>query len=108
MFLDWLVDRRHCSLKWQNAVMAVREKINAALQDMPENDEIKQLLRGSCQSLSGLIDSNLICLCICFRMSYMYSVISYATGWVKEKTPNQYENLITGCVMGIGFELILI
>ncbi|KAK3559656.1 hypothetical protein QTP86_013613 [Hemibagrus guttatus] len=45
--LDWLVDRRHCSLKWQNAVMAVREKISAALQDMPENDEIKQLLRGS-------------------------------------------------------------
>ncbi|KAG7325099.1 hypothetical protein KOW79_011415 [Hemibagrus wyckioides] len=45
--VDWLVDRRHCALKWQNAVMAVREKINAALQDMPENDEIKQLLRGS-------------------------------------------------------------
>ncbi|XP_060714568.1 CDK5 regulatory subunit-associated protein 3 [Tachysurus vachellii] len=45
--LDWLVDRRHCPLKWQNAVMAIREKINAALQDMPENEEIKQLLRGS-------------------------------------------------------------
>ncbi|KAB5555569.1 hypothetical protein PHYPO_G00035680 [Pangasianodon hypophthalmus] len=45
--LDWLVDRRHCSLKWQNAVMLIREKINAALQDMPENEEIKQLLMGS-------------------------------------------------------------
>uniref|UniRef100_A0AAR2IY57 CDK5 regulatory subunit associated protein 3 n=1 Tax=Pygocentrus nattereri TaxID=42514 RepID=A0AAR2IY57_PYGNA len=45
--LDWLVDRRHCSLKWQSAVMAIREKINAAIQDMPENDEIKQLLSGS-------------------------------------------------------------
>ncbi|XP_062859140.1 CDK5 regulatory subunit-associated protein 3 isoform X2 [Trichomycterus rosablanca] len=44
---DWLVDRRHCSLKWQSAVMAIREKINAALQDMPENEEIKQLLKGS-------------------------------------------------------------
>ncbi|XP_060795882.1 CDK5 regulatory subunit-associated protein 3 [Neoarius graeffei] len=45
--LDWLVDRRHCSLKWQNAVLTIREKINAALQDMPENEEIKQLLMGS-------------------------------------------------------------
>uniref|UniRef100_A0AAR2KZB1 CDK5 regulatory subunit associated protein 3 n=1 Tax=Pygocentrus nattereri TaxID=42514 RepID=A0AAR2KZB1_PYGNA len=46
-YLYWLVDRRHCSLKWQSAVMAIREKINAAIQDMPENDEIKQLLSGS-------------------------------------------------------------
>ncbi|XP_030629559.1 CDK5 regulatory subunit-associated protein 3 [Chanos chanos] len=45
--LDWLVDRRHCSLKWQNAVMVIREKINAAIQDMPESEEIKQLLSGS-------------------------------------------------------------
>lgn len=45
--LDWLLDRRHCNLKWQNAVKAIREKINAAIQDMPENEEIKQLLSGS-------------------------------------------------------------
>uniref|UniRef100_A0A6Q2X3N1 CDK5 regulatory subunit associated protein 3 n=1 Tax=Esox lucius TaxID=8010 RepID=A0A6Q2X3N1_ESOLU len=45
--LDWLVDRRHCSLKWQNAVMTIREKINTAMQDMPENEEIKKLLSGS-------------------------------------------------------------
>ncbi|XP_028989046.1 CDK5 regulatory subunit-associated protein 3 isoform X2 [Betta splendens] len=45
--LDWLVDRRHCNLKWQNAVKSIREKINAAIQDMPENEEIKQLLSGS-------------------------------------------------------------
>ncbi|KAF4106496.1 CDK5 regulatory subunit-associated protein 3 [Onychostoma macrolepis] len=45
--LDWLVDRRHCTLKWQSAVMTIREKINAAIQDMPENEEIKQLLSGS-------------------------------------------------------------
>ncbi|XP_036406392.1 CDK5 regulatory subunit-associated protein 3 [Megalops cyprinoides] len=45
--LDWLVDRRHCSLKWQTAVTAIREKINTAIQDMPENEEIKQLLSGS-------------------------------------------------------------
>uniref|UniRef100_A0A672U9L1 CDK5 regulatory subunit associated protein 3 n=1 Tax=Strigops habroptila TaxID=2489341 RepID=A0A672U9L1_STRHB len=45
--LDWLVDRRHCNLKWQSQVLAIREKINAAIQDMPENQEIKQLLDGA-------------------------------------------------------------
>ncbi|NXJ39567.1 CK5P3 protein, partial [Ciconia maguari] len=44
---DWLVDRRHCNLKWQSQVLAVREKINAAIGDMPENEEIKQLLAGA-------------------------------------------------------------
>ncbi|XP_034715556.1 CDK5 regulatory subunit-associated protein 3 [Etheostoma cragini] len=45
--LDWLLDRRHCNLKWQSAVKDIREKINAAIQDMPENEEIKKLLSGS-------------------------------------------------------------
>ncbi|KAL6094508.1 cdk5rap3 [Pungitius sinensis] len=45
--LDWLLDRRHCNLKWQTAVKDIREKINAAIQDMPENEEIKHLLSGS-------------------------------------------------------------
>ncbi|XP_037547579.1 CDK5 regulatory subunit-associated protein 3 [Nematolebias whitei] len=45
--LDWLLDRRHCNIKWQSAIKTVREKINAAIQDMPENEEIKQLLSGS-------------------------------------------------------------
>ncbi|XP_062993814.1 CDK5 regulatory subunit-associated protein 3 [Elgaria multicarinata webbii] len=45
--LDWLVDRRHCSLKWQGQVRTVREKIATAIQDMPENEEIRQLLAGS-------------------------------------------------------------
>ncbi|XP_070783355.1 CDK5 regulatory subunit-associated protein 3 isoform X3 [Enoplosus armatus] len=48
--LDWLLDRRHCNLKWQSAVKSIREKINAAIQDMPESEEIKQLLSGSCRS----------------------------------------------------------
>uniref|UniRef100_A0A2I2YSV1 CDK5 regulatory subunit associated protein 3 n=1 Tax=Gorilla gorilla gorilla TaxID=9595 RepID=A0A2I2YSV1_GORGO len=39
--LDWLVDRRYCNLKWQSL------KINAAIQDMPESEEITQLLSGS-------------------------------------------------------------
>ncbi|XP_006833722.1 PREDICTED: CDK5 regulatory subunit-associated protein 3 [Chrysochloris asiatica] len=45
--LDWLVDRRHCNLKWQSLVLTIREKINSAIQDMPENTEIAQLLSGS-------------------------------------------------------------
>ncbi|NWR38211.1 CK5P3 protein, partial [Tachuris rubrigastra] len=45
--LDWLVDRRHCSLRWQSQVQLIRQRIDAAIQDMPENQEIKQLLEGS-------------------------------------------------------------
>ncbi|XP_035695000.1 CDK5 regulatory subunit-associated protein 3-like [Branchiostoma floridae] len=45
--LDWLVDRRHCNRQWQAAALVVREKINAAIQDMPEVQEITQLLQGT-------------------------------------------------------------
>lgn len=45
--LDWLVDRRHCTLKWQNKVQQIREKINQALQDMPEHEDIRKLLSGT-------------------------------------------------------------
>lgn len=50
--LDWLLDRRHCDLKWQNDALEVREKINAAIQDMPPVDEITELLSGSCEYFS--------------------------------------------------------
>ncbi|EPY87196.1 CDK5 regulatory subunit-associated protein 3 [Camelus ferus] len=55
--LDWLVDRRHCNLKWQSLVLTIREKINAAIQDMPESEEIAQLLSGSFE-LSSLLVRN--------------------------------------------------
>ncbi|XP_071433375.1 CDK5 regulatory subunit-associated protein 3 isoform X2 [Pithys albifrons albifrons] len=45
--LDWLVDRRHCSLRWQSQVQLIRQRIDVAIQDMPENQEIKQLLDGA-------------------------------------------------------------
>eukprot|EP00057_Strongylocentrotus_purpuratus_P011454 XP_011665928.1 PREDICTED: CDK5 regulatory subunit-associated protein 3 isoform X1 [Strongylocentrotus purpuratus] len=45
--LDWLIDRRHVNLKWQSAALVVREKINHAIQDMPEVEEIKKLLAGT-------------------------------------------------------------
>ncbi|XP_062364268.1 CDK5 regulatory subunit-associated protein 3 [Cinclus cinclus] len=45
--LDWLLDRRHCGRRWQAQVQQVRERIQGALQDMPEHPEIRELLQGS-------------------------------------------------------------
>ncbi|XP_064472061.1 CDK5 regulatory subunit-associated protein 3-like isoform X2 [Ornithodoros turicata] len=45
--LDWLISRRHCNKDWQAKALTVREKINAAIQDMPEVDEVTNLLSGT-------------------------------------------------------------
>jgi len=45
--LDWLVSRRHCEKTWQETVLPIREKINHAIQDMPEHPEIVRLLSGA-------------------------------------------------------------
>uniref|UniRef100_A0A1B6L5Z9 CDK5 regulatory subunit-associated protein 3 n=1 Tax=Graphocephala atropunctata TaxID=36148 RepID=A0A1B6L5Z9_9HEMI len=45
--LDWLISRRIVSSEWQKSVLPVREKINAAIQDMPQHPEIAQLLSGA-------------------------------------------------------------
>ncbi|XP_063827654.1 CDK5 regulatory subunit-associated protein 3 [Ostrinia nubilalis] len=44
---DWLVSRRHVNKEWQKNILAVREKINNAIQDMPAHDDIATLLSGS-------------------------------------------------------------
>lgn len=44
---DWLVSRRHVNKEWQKNILAVREKINNAIQDMPAHDGIAALLSGS-------------------------------------------------------------
>ncbi|XP_028026242.1 CDK5 regulatory subunit-associated protein 3 [Bombyx mandarina] len=44
---DWLISRRHVSKDWQKNVIAVREKINNAIQDMPAHQDIAALLSGS-------------------------------------------------------------
>lgn len=46
--VDWLIDRRHCNIKWQTSAEIVKEKIANALQDMPSTPEMKKLLEGSC------------------------------------------------------------
>ncbi|CAI4225172.1 unnamed protein product [Auanema sp. JU1783] len=45
--LDWLISRRHCNKHWQKDALVIREKIKHAIQDMPENDRIINLLQGS-------------------------------------------------------------
>lgn len=45
--VDWLVSRRHVQKDWQTEVQAVRIKINAAIQDMPEHPEVTRLLSGT-------------------------------------------------------------
>ncbi|XP_023934822.1 CDK5RAP3-like protein [Bicyclus anynana] len=44
---DWLISRRHVNKEWQKSVLAVREKINNAIQDMPVHEDIAALLSGS-------------------------------------------------------------
>lgn len=45
--VDWLVQHRHCKKDWGENLAKIRRKIRAALKDMPENEDIKQLLVGS-------------------------------------------------------------
>ncbi|KAH9368846.1 hypothetical protein HPB48_004345 [Haemaphysalis longicornis] len=52
-FPDWLISRRHCNKDWQDKALVVREKINAAIQDMPEVEEITNLLAGTSSGLFG-------------------------------------------------------
>jgi hypothetical protein len=44
---DWLVSRNHCTKEWPEKIGAVRQKINAAIKDMPENATIAKLLVGA-------------------------------------------------------------
>nr|CAG4644037.1 EOG090X07S9 [Lepidurus arcticus] len=45
--LDWLLSRRLCPKTWHDQALSIREKINAAIQDMPEHKDITQLLSGT-------------------------------------------------------------
>nr|CAG4640940.1 EOG090X07S9 [Eulimnadia texana] len=45
--LDWLISRRHCQKTWAQQIPQVREKINSAIQDMPEHEGITKLLAGT-------------------------------------------------------------
>jgi len=45
--VEWLISRRHVNRDWPDHVQKVREKINNAIQDMPEHPEIIKLLSGT-------------------------------------------------------------
>nr|CAG4646332.1 EOG090X07S9 [Macrothrix elegans] len=45
--LDWVISRRHCSKTWPQQITQIREKINSAIQDMPEHKGITKLLTGT-------------------------------------------------------------
>lgn len=45
--VDWLVQHRHCKRDWGENLAQIRRKIKAALKDMPESEDIKELLIGS-------------------------------------------------------------
>lgn len=42
------MSRKHCKKDWRSHIQPIREKINTAIQDMPENKEIIKLLSGTC------------------------------------------------------------
>jgi len=45
--LDWLVQHRHCKKDWGQNLASIRRKIKTAIKDMPESDQIRELLLGS-------------------------------------------------------------
>jgi len=45
--LDWLISRHICNRDWHDKVVSIREKIGKAMEDMPENDAMKELLTGT-------------------------------------------------------------
>ena len=46
-FLDWFVSRKHCNKDWSDGLSQIRGRILQALQDMPENPEVANILRGN-------------------------------------------------------------
>jgi len=59
--VDWLISRRICSREWHENAVKIREKIGEAMQDMPENDAMKELLIGThinyfhCQKIINIL-----------------------------------------------------
>jgi len=44
---DWLISRRHINRNWSNDILNIRKKINNAIKDMPEHEELRELLAGT-------------------------------------------------------------
>lgn len=46
---EWLISRRIVDKNWQRNIKEIRNQINGALLDMPGNQELIELLSGSCE-----------------------------------------------------------
>ncbi len=57
--------------------MTNREKINAAIQDMPENEEIKQLLSGSCKKKNIIIIQKVYFSYVITHILFLFADIHY-------------------------------
>ncbi|KAK3578328.1 hypothetical protein CHS0354_039035 [Potamilus streckersoni] len=62
--LDWLLNRRHCNQNWQTVAHVIHEKINEALRDMPQTEELSKVLQGTsslnyshCKQILNLLES---------------------------------------------------
>jgi hypothetical protein len=42
---DWLIDRRHCDLRWLGQARPLRERVLAGLPQLPEDDQQLVALR---------------------------------------------------------------
>ncbi len=42
---DWLIDRRHCELKWHSQAREIHDKIRAAVGSLPSSEQFAELTR---------------------------------------------------------------
>lgn len=40
MYIDWLIDRRHCELRWHQQLQEIKSKIKRALPSLPKDELI--------------------------------------------------------------------
>lgn len=45
--LDWLISRRHCKKDYQASLDNIRTKIRLAIRDMPQIEEVTELLKSN-------------------------------------------------------------
>lgn len=98
---DWLINRRHCSQEWPARAVVIREKINEALTDMPQNPQILELLEGTRKKLLqqpyyNMCDIPWLSLCLLFVQSSSLNFVTCNknnTEWQTKLLCNKYIDL---------------
>lgn len=44
--IDWLIDRRHCDLRWHHQLQDIKSKIKTSLLSLPKNNDIITRIMG--------------------------------------------------------------